>query len=206
VSSGDRAGSSAYAKEESTMRKSLMATASAAVLLLGTAPLMGEAPAAAQEQTEIEQPINGEALADDPAHGMGEGDDAIGGGVSTHTLEGERGFASLDDDERQEVHIDREASDWTLDELIGAAIVDGDGQAIGGIEDLIVDEDDQIRKVVLEVTADGDDGHFVLVQLDELQRSEGDAGEELVFTGELDGGDHERVERQDERWLPIGDE
>ena len=187
------------------MHKSLMATASAAVLLLGMAPLTGETPAAAQDQTAIEQPINGETLADDPAHGMGEGDDAIGGGVSTHTLEGKRGFASLDDDERQEVHIDPEATDWTLDELLSAAIVDGDGLGIGGIEDLIVDEDDRIRKVVLGLTADGDDGHFVLVELDEFQRFEGGAGKELVFTGDLDGGDYERVERQDERWLPIDD-
>ncbi len=184
------------------MRKILMATASAVALLAGAAALGGEAKAAAEELTDTEQPVDGETLADGPAHGMGEGDDAVGGGVSTHTLEGERGYASLDAEERQEALLDPELGDWTIEALLGSAIVDGEGQAIGGIEDLIVDEDDRIRKVV--VALDGEAGTFVLVPIAELRRAEGDAGDEVILVGELDSGDHERVRRQGERWLPQG--
>lgn len=187
------------------MRNTLMATASAVALLFGAAALLAEAPAAAQELADTEQPINGEDLVEDPTHGMGEGDDAIGGGVSTHGLEGERGYADLDSDELQEVRIEDEQNGWTLDELLGASIVDGNGEPIGAIEDLIVNEDDQIRKIVFKIAADGDDAQFVLVELEEFQRAKGDAGGELVFAGDLESGDHERVERQDERWLPIDD-
>lgn len=185
------------------MRKTLMATASAVALLFGTATLVDEARAAAEEQTDIEQPIDGGALADDPAHGMGEGDDAVGGGVSTHTLAGERGYASIDGEERQEAHLDPELGDWTIEALLGAATLDGRGQAIGGIADLIVDEDDRIRKVV--VALDGEAGTFVMMPIEELRRGSGDAGEELTFTGDLGSGDPKRVERQDGRWLPQGD-
>lgn len=185
------------------MRKTLMATASALALLFGTAALVDDVSVAAQELADTDQPIDGEDLVEDPTHGMGEGDDAIGGGVSTHGLEGERGYADLDAEEREKVLVEDERNGWTFDELLGASIVDGNGEAIGGIEDLIVNEDDQIRKVVLKIA--GDDEHFVLVELDELQPAEGDANDQLVFSGDLEGGDRERVERQDERWLPIDD-
>lgn len=187
------------------MRKTLMATASALALLFGMAALEDENSIAAQEQTDAAQPVDGEDLVEDPTHGMGEGDDAIGGGVSTHGLEGERGYADLEAEEREAVRVEDKQHGWTLDELLGASIVDGNDEAIGGIEDLIVNEDDQIRKVVLRIAADGDAERFVLVELDELEPAEGDAGDALVFAGELEGGDHERVERQDERWLPIDD-
>ena len=75
---------------------------------------------------------------------------------------------------------------------------------MGGIEDLIVDEDDRIRKVVLPL--DGEAGTFVMVPIEELSRAEGDAGGELVLAGDLAASDHERVRRQDERWLPQGDD
>jgi sporulation protein YlmC with PRC-barrel domain len=187
------------------MRKTLIGTSSALALLLGTAALVNDVPAAEQELAETDQPIDGEDLVEDPTHGMGEGDDAIGGGVSTHGLEGERGYADLDAEERESVRVEDEQHGWTLDELLGASVADGNGEAIGGIEDLIVNEDDQIRKVVLKITADGDGERFVLVELDGLQPAEDDAGDPLVFAGDLEGDDHQRVERQDERWLPIDD-
>lgn len=181
-----------------------MATTSALALLLATAPLADDVEPSAAGEAGAVQPIEGEALADDPAHGMGEGDDAVGGGVSTHTLEGERGYASLEGEERQAAQLDPELGDWTIEELLGAATVDGEGQALGGIEDLIVDEDDRIRKVVLPL--DGEAGTFVMVPIEELSRAEGDAGGELVLAGDLAASDHERVRRQDERWLPQDDE
>jgi sporulation protein YlmC with PRC-barrel domain len=138
---------------------------------------------------------------------MGEGDDALGGGVATHGLEGERGYLGLDDEERQAVQIDGAEGDLILLQLLGAVIVDAEGQLIGAVEDLVVDEDDRVRRVVIALTADLDSGNaeagFVIVPLGDLERSDVSAGEALVLTGDVPGNDHQRVERQYERWRPV---
>jgi hypothetical protein len=191
------------------MKRPLSATISAVALLLAAASWPGDIGAAEEQpvanvgQTSAEQPIDGEALAEDPAHGMGEGDDALGGGVATHTLEGERGYAELEGEERQAAHVDPALGDWTIEALLGAAIVNGDGEAIGGIEDLIVDEDDRIRKAVIAI--DGEAATFVMVPIETLGRAAGDAAETLVVADALEVDDHEPVRRQDERWLPKGE-
>jgi sporulation protein YlmC with PRC-barrel domain len=189
-------------REETIMRKTITATAAAVALLIGSAALTG-----ADEATDTGRAIDGEELADGPTHGMGEGDDALGGGVATHGLEGERGYLGLDDDERQAVQIDGAEDDLILLQLLGAVIVDGEGQLIGAVEDLVVDEDDRVRRVVIALTADGATGNaqegFVIVPLGDLERSAVSAGEALVLTGDVPGDDHQRVERQYERWRPV---
>jgi sporulation protein YlmC with PRC-barrel domain len=189
-------------REETIMRKTITATAAAVALLIGSAALTG-----ADEATDTGRAIDGEELADGPTHGMGEGDDALGGGVATHGLEGERGYLGLDDDERQAVQIDGAEDDLILLQLLGAVIVDGEGQLIGAVEDLVVDEDDRVRRVVIALTADGTTGNsqegFVIVPLGDLERSAVSAGEALVLTGDVPGDDHQRVERQYERWRPV---
>jgi sporulation protein YlmC with PRC-barrel domain len=189
-------------REETIMRKTITATAAAVALLIGSAALTG-----ADEATDTGRAIDGEELADGPTHGMGEGDDALGGGVATHGLEGERGYLGLDDDERQAVQIDGAEDDLILLQLLGAVIVDGEGQLIGAVEDLVVDEDDRVRRVVIALTADGATGNaqegFVIVPLGDLERSAVSAGEALVLTGDVPGDDHQHVERQYERWRPV---
>jgi sporulation protein YlmC with PRC-barrel domain len=189
-------------REETIMRKTITATAAAVALLIGSAALTG-----ADEATDTGRAIDGEELAAGPTHGMGEGDDALGGGVATHGLEGERGYLGLDDDERQAVQIDGAEDDLILLQLLGAVIVDGEGQLIGAVEDLVVDEDDRVRRVVIALTADGATGNaqegFVIVPLGDLERSAVSAGEALVLTGDVPGDDHQRVERQYERWRPV---
>ena len=188
------------------MRKAITAAASAVVLLIGSTALTGAIGAA--EETDTGRAIDGEQLADGPTHGMGEGDDALGGGVATHGLEGERGYLGLDDEERENVQVEgADEGDLILLQLLGAVIVDGEGRLIGAVEDLVVDEDDRVRRVVIALTADGTTGNaqegFYLVPLDDLGRSEVSAGEALVLTGDVPGDDHQRVERQYERWRPV---
>jgi sporulation protein YlmC with PRC-barrel domain len=192
--------------EETAMRKTITATAAAGALLIGATALTGAIGAA--EETDTGRAIDGEELADRPTHGMGEGDDALGGGVATHGLEGERGYLGLDDEERENVQVDgADEGDLILLQLLGAVIVDGEGRLIGAVEDLVVDEDDRVRRVVIALTADGATGNaeagFVLVPLDDLERSAVSAGEALVLTGDVPGDDHQRVERQYERWRPV---
>jgi sporulation protein YlmC with PRC-barrel domain len=191
--------------EETIMRKSITAGAAAVALLIGATAPTGAVDAA--EEADSGRAIDGEELADGPTHGMGEGDDALGGGVATHGLEGERGYLGLDDEERQAVQIDGAEGDLILLQLLGAVIVDAEGQLIGAVEDLVVDEDDRVRRVVIALTADLDSGNaeagFVIVPLGDLERSDVSAGEALVLTGDVPGNDHQRVERQYERWRPV---
>jgi sporulation protein YlmC with PRC-barrel domain len=192
--------------EETAMRKTITATAATVALLIGSTAPTGAVDAA--EETDSGRAIEGEELADGPTHGMGEGDDALGGGVATHGLEGERGYLGLDDDERQYVQVDEaDESDLILLQLLGAVIVDGEGRLVGAVEDLVVDEDDRVRRVVIALTADPDSGNaeagFVIVPLGDLERSAVSAGEALVLTGDVPGDDHQRVERQYERWRPV---
>jgi hypothetical protein len=67
--------------------------------------------------------------------------------------------------------------------VIGATVIDSDGDEIGEVEDLIVGEDDTIERAVIKVSgSDDDEERFVVVRLNELQRAVGDDCEELTLS------------------------
>ena len=60
-------------------------------------------------------------------------------------------------------------SEFGADELVGAAVVDRAGQAIGQIEDLLIDTDGLVRKAVLR-SADAAGSRSTVIDLLQLHR------------------------------------
>ena len=182
------------------MRKTMMATASAfaLALALSTAALASDAnqTGAAGTTGDTLQQQTGTTAAQTGATGT----------TGMPNLGGES-YAELDDDEREGISFSSAQDDWEADDLIGAAVVDDDGDEIGEVEDLIVGEDETIERAVIKVSgSDDDEERFVVVRLDELERAEGDDSEELTLNRTAVDGDYfmgeSSFEKEDGRWEP----
>ena len=175
------------------MRKTMMATASAFALVLGTAALASEADqtGAAGATGDTLQQQTGTTAAQTGTTGM----PGMGG----------ESYADLDDDEREGVSFSAMHGDWEADDIIGASVVDSDGEEIGEVEDLLVGENESIERAVIKVS-DDDEERFVVVRLDELERAEGDDSEELTLNRTAIDGDYfmgeSSFEKEDGRWEP----
>ncbi len=179
------------------MRRTLMATASAFALALSTAAFAadpaqtttGTTGGAMQQQT-------GATAAQTGATGT-TGMPEMGG----------QSYAELGDDEREGISFSAAHGDWEADDVIGATVVDGEGEEIGEVEDLLVGDNDTIERAVIKVSrGDDDEERFVAVRLDELQRAEGDEAEELTLNRAAVDGDYflgeSSLEKEDDRWEP----
>jgi sporulation protein YlmC with PRC-barrel domain len=179
-----------------SMRKTMMATASAFALVLGTAALAseaGQAGAAGATGDTLQQQQTGTTAAQAGTTGM----PGMGG----------ESYADLDDDERDGISFAAAQEDWEADDIIGAKVVDSDGEEIGEVEDLIVGEGDTIERAVIKVSGSDDaEERFVVVRLDELQRAEGDEADELTLDRTAIDGDYflgeSSFEKDDGRWEP----
>ena len=187
------------------MRTTLLAAASVVALTLGTTAWADQAaspagdslssPAAGAGQQQTTGATTGSALAAGQTHQ----DPALlpqGSG---------RGYYGMDEGMRAGLRFSSAQDDWDAADLQGATIVDSQGEVIGSVDDLFVADDDSIGHVVvrLDSAATGGQEEFVVVSLDELQRAEGDAGNEFVLSRGV-GGFHEGdyFDRQDDRWMP----
>lgn len=189
------------------MRKTMMATASAFALVLGAAAL---APATAQTSSggtagDTLQPQSGTTGAQSGTTGT----TAATGTTGTTDMPdmGGDSYADLDDDEREDISFTSAQDDWEADDVIGASVVDDDGEEIGEIEDLIVTDDETIERAVIKVSgSDDDEERYVVVRLDELERAEGDDSEELTLNRTAIDGDYfmgeSSFEKEDGRWEP----
>lgn len=190
------------------MRKTMMATASALALVLGTAAFADQATDATQQE-ELHLQEGAGAEMEGGATGAG-GTTADGGATAADSFGvggmGGQSYADFGDEDREGVTFADTAGDWDADELIGTTVVDAEGEEIGEIEDLIVGDDQSIDRAVIRVSSEDGEERFVTVSLQELQRAEGDAGEELTLDrqaieGDYFGGDSS-FEKQDGRWEP----
>ena len=69
-------------------------------------------------------------------------------------------------------------SAMTAEELIGRDIVDGEGNSVGEVEDLMIDSGNQVTHVLADVGGFlGIGAKTVALQADQLQLSEGDGGD-----------------------------
>lgn len=180
------------------MRNTMMATASAFALALSTAALASDANQtdAAGTTGDTLQQQTGTTAAQTGATGT-TGMPEMGG----------ESYAELGDDEKEDVTFSSAQDDWEADDVIGASIVDDDGEEIGEVEDLLVGEDDTIERAVIKVSGSGDnEDRFVVVRLDELERAEGDDAEELTLDRTAIDGDYftgeSSFEKEDGRWEP----
>jgi sporulation protein YlmC with PRC-barrel domain len=180
-----------------TMRRTLMATASAFALAMSTAAFAADPAQTATGTTgDAMQQHTGTAAAQTGATGT-TGMPEMGG----------QSYAELDDDEREGISFTAAHDDWEADDVIGATVVDSDGEEIGEVEDLLVGEDGRIERAVIKTTrGDDDEERFVAVRLDELQRAEGDEAEELTLERSAVDGDYflgeSSLEKEDGRWEP----
>jgi sporulation protein YlmC with PRC-barrel domain len=175
------------------MRKTMMATASAFALVLGAAAL---APAAAQtSSSDTLQPQTGTTGTT--------GTTGMAGTTGMPDMGGDS-YADLDDDEREGISFSSAQDDWEADDVIGASVVDSDGEEIGEIEDLIVTDDETIERAVIKVSGDDDEERFHVVRLDELERAEGDDSDELTLNRTAVDGDYfvgeSSFEKEDGKW------
>jgi sporulation protein YlmC with PRC-barrel domain len=188
------------------MRKTMMATASAFALVLGAAAL---APAAAQtSSSDTLQPQTGTT----GTTGTTGAQTGTTGTTGTTGMAGTTGmpdmggdsYADLDDDEREGISFSSAQDDWEADDVIGASVVDSDGEEIGEIEDLIVTDDETIERAVIKVSGDDDEERFHVVRLDELERAEGDDSDELTLNRTAVDGDYfvgeSSFEKEDGKW------
>ena len=114
-------------------------------------------------------------------------------------------FSELGDDSRGNITFD---GDWEADELRDASIVDKDGDEVGEVEDLLVGSDDQVEKILVDMSEVTDrDDHYLPIELGDLKRSEGGDSDELVLDKSSDEIKSEfenetAFEKQDERGTP----
>ncbi|HET6467476.1 MAG TPA: PRC-barrel domain-containing protein [Geminicoccaceae bacterium] len=121
------------------------------------------------------------------------GEAAAGTGAE---LQGYRSYARLGDGAGVTI-----GGGFEADDLRQARIVDRDGEQVGQVADLLVDE--QGRAEWALITPSDEPQRHVAVRVDDLQRGEGDASDELV----LDRGRDElrgmsAYEWRGERWTP----
>jgi sporulation protein YlmC with PRC-barrel domain len=147
-----------------TMR--MLTLAAAGALLLGPAVAFAQADNPNQETLPVPNPT---APAEQMDTGTGTGTDMNGSGMGTGTTAAEpmtapTGASSL--------------SAMTAEELIGRDIVDGEGNSVGEVEDLMIDSGNQMTHVLVDVGGFlGIGAKTVALQADRLQLSEGDGGD-----------------------------
>lgn len=176
-----------------------MATASVFALALSTAAM-----AAGTDQTGA---AAGDTLEQQTGATAAQTGTADATGTTGMPEMGGESYAELDDDDREGISFAAAQDDWDADDVIGASVVDDEGEEIGTIEDLLVSENDTIERAVISVRGDDDDEErFVVVRLDELQRAEGDDAEELTLVRMAVDGDYfmgeSSFEKEDGRWEP----
>jgi hypothetical protein len=177
------------------MRKTMMATASAFALALSTAAFAaGTDQTGAAAGDTLEQQTGATAAQTDAT------------GTTGMPEMGGESYADLDDDDREGISFTTAQGDWEADDVIGATVVDSDGEEIGTVEDLLVGEGNTIDRAVISVSGDDAEERFVVVRLDELQRAEGDDAEELTLVRTAMDGDYfmgeSSFEKEDGRWEP----
>lgn len=147
------------------MQRYLVATASAIAILLGTTFAMAQTKDAPS--------------AKDPSAGTSSGMTSPGAaGSATGTSTGMSGSSFKSYEKNKEAMAGASASGGhTADELLGAQIVNAQGDEIGEIEDLLIDQDNKISKAIVEVGGFlGIGSKFVPVDIAKLKKGANQQG------------------------------
>ena len=201
------------------MRKTMFATASAFALMLGTAALADQTAAPGAAQTDpLATQHQAQSGADQTGATTLPGADAqqqaqtgttgMPGASGDHGFGEGRSYSELSDDDREGLNFASDNGDFDADELMGATVVNDEGEEIGTIEDLVVSDDDSVERVVIKASGEaaGDQEQFFVVELRQLERGEGDSSDEFTLSGASAGSDaflgQSTYEKQDGRWSP----
>lgn len=86
--------------------------------------------------------------------------------------------------------------DMSADELMDNDVVDGSGNQLGTILDLLVGQSDQVQAALIETA----DGKHVAVSVDRLEVEQGDGGQVLVDLSKSELQQQPAYEQQDGQW------
>jgi sporulation protein YlmC with PRC-barrel domain len=197
------------------MRRTLLATASAAVLAIAGAALAQQAVPGAQPNPYMMPNVGAADTSTGAprATSMSPGGSASGANLP-QTTTGMMADQPMGEAAARILHDDRPYRSWEqmggaatgrvlgelpANEVEGKRVIDRNGETLGRIVDLLVADDGTVDRAMIELA----DGRHVPVMLDELRLPQGDADDELVLNwSQYDIGRASVYERQGDRWVP----